>query len=292
MYILRNKFSSFYRRLLFFYGLFKTPYHFSLNDILANPFKQLELPKIDVLFCYEDWLHLKIKDFRFYWPAKFNTSELPWLYNEVFTELTDNPHAYEFDKVQIQEGDWVIDGGACEGFFTAYALSRGARVLAIEPIKELCEGLSKTFADEIGTGHVRILQGCIGANDGMTNINFNPKSICQATTANKSEYTEYVSEVRVYTIDTIIKEGFIPNINFIKFDIEGDEVKALIGSEETLREFNPKLAVAVYHDLYNAVLCKQFINKINPNLIVHYRGIYGCEKCIPRPYMVFSYPSL
>jgi hypothetical protein len=49
------------------------------------------------------------------------------------------------------------------------------------------------------------------------------------------------------TLDTLIREGTIARIDFIKMDIEGSELAALKGAEKTLREQRPRLAISLYH---------------------------------------------
>jgi hypothetical protein len=38
-------------------------------------------------------------------------------------------------------------------------------------------------------------------------------------------------------------------VDFIKMDIEGAEMQALRGAEESIRRFRPKMAITVYHSL-------------------------------------------
>ena len=50
--------------------------------------------------------------------------------------------------------------------------------------------------------------------------------------------------------------GLIPT--FIKMDIEGYELKALIGAKESIRKYRPRLAVCVYHkaeDIFDVSKC-------------------------------------
>lgn len=63
-------------------------------------------------------------------------------------------------------------------------------------------------------------------------------------------------------LDEVIKNRSA--VTFIKLDVEGSELNALIGMTQTIKESNPKMAVCIYHkpeDVYEIPL---FLHKINP----------------------------
>src|SRR5207249_12176342 len=49
------------------------------------------------------------------------------------------------------------------------------------------------------------------------------------------------------TIDSLVADGVLPRIDFLKMDIEGSELDALRGAEVALRRWKPKLAISLYH---------------------------------------------
>jgi len=68
--------------------------------------------------------------------------------------------------------------------------------------------------------------------------------------------------VDVTSLDIVLKGE---KCTFIKMDIEGAELEALIGSKDTIKQYAPKMAIAVYHkpeDIYTIPLK---ILEINPN---------------------------
>jgi len=262
----------------------RSPYRFTLREIWSDdPALGWVSPKIEVIGRDASLLELKLGQVRFFWPVEFDPSDLPWLYNEVFRPAHKNAHAYEYGQVEIAPGEWVIDGGAGEGFFTAYALRRGASVLAIEPVESLCRALARTFEIEILQGRVRILQACLGMRNSTAMLDQRPR-VCLSRVGEHG--TEPVS---AYAIDTVVSEGLLPKVGFIKMDLEGAEVDALHGSVTTLATFKPRLAIAVYHELDNAKLARQVVLASRGDYVVMFRGMYGWDRCIPRPYMLLAH---
>jgi hypothetical protein len=52
-------------------------------------------------------------------------------------------------------------------------------------------------------------------------------------------------------------------VDFIKMDVEGAEVEALRGAENTIRKFRPKLAISVYHSISDFVDVFELISSLN-----------------------------
>lgn len=58
---------------------------------------------------------------------------------------------------------------------------------------------------------------------------------------------------------------------FIKMDIEGFELNALKGFQNTIKRFTPKLAICVYHKFEDIFEIPLFINSINPSYKLYLR---------------------
>lgn len=219
----------------------------------------------------------------FYWPIEYASNRLKGLYQEIFAPIDINPHAYETKRNQITEGDWVLDAGACEGFFIHYALLRKANVLAVEPVPRLAEALRKTYHREICEGKVIILQAGIGNRTGLSMLQENKEEIyCSSISAVQGV------EIPIISLDDILKQQIVPSINFIKMDIEGGEIEAFFDTRMVL-ESQPKLSIAVYHDYKNALNLRKIIVGFQPKYNISFRGLFINEKFgLPRPYMLHA----
>ncbi|MCQ2516630.1 MAG: FkbM family methyltransferase [Saccharofermentans sp.] len=72
------------------------------------------------------------------------------------------------------------------------------------------------------------------------------------------------------TVDSIMNGR---KVDFIKFDVEGNEHKAIIGAQETIRKYRPQMLMSCYHrseDIFDLALQ---VLKINPEYKVYMRHL-------------------
>jgi len=151
---------------------------------------------------------------------------------------------YGDDVSGVHAGDIVLDCGAHFGGFTRTALNAGARlVVSIEIAPENIEVLRRNFAPEIAAGRVIVYdKGVWDKDDTMVLERKNH------TWADKVETSGTGPTVGVTTIDKIVAELKLPTVNFIKMDIEGAERHALAGAVATMKSYQPRMAIAAYHE--------------------------------------------
>jgi FkbM family methyltransferase len=65
--------------------------------------------------------------------------------------------------------------------------------------------------------------------------------------------------VQTVTIDGYVVQTNLPRVDYIKLDIEGAELKALQGAEQSLRRWRPTLAIALYHRLRDFVDIPEYL---------------------------------
>jgi len=214
----------------------------------------------------------------------FKPGELSWIYQEVMQHCDINPHAYVNNSITIHQGDVVLDAGACAGFFTRQALTEGAqRVYAFEPLPALADALRETFRHECAIGAVVVVPIALTNVTGTASFNDGNEYICEAHLTAGGTHTVLTS-----TLDDFVCSQKIDQIDFIKMDIEGEEMNAVVGAVGTINRFKPRLAIAVYHQYENATLVRDILLANCPSYSVEFGGRYMFE--VPhRPYMVYAH---
>ena len=146
-------------------------------------------------------------------------------------------HDYE-RYVSVEPGDVVLDVGAGSdpGFpsFSFPASKKASLVVALEPNPIYAEELLKA-----GIPNLVVVEK--GAWNSQSTLRLHLAGVCSSVLENGEV------PVQVDTIDSIVSQmGLEGKIDFIKMDIEGAEIEALQGSENTLANAR-KVVIAAYH---------------------------------------------
>ena len=84
------------------------------------------------------------------------------------------------------------------------------------------------------------------------------------------EQRDDAETIEVVSLDSFFeKEGIHPT--YIKMDVEGAEMKALIGAENIIKKYKPKLAVSIYHRLEDLWEIPDIIMKYRPDYDLYIR---------------------
>jgi FkbM family methyltransferase len=153
--------------------------------------------------------------------------------------------AYHNETVSVAEGDVVMDVGAHLGTFVLHALERGAGlVVAVEPQPVNLVCLKQTLEKQISDGRVILVEAAVWRESGTLEFDVVEGSHGSA----RGSVSESGSvTVKAMTLDEIVEQLDLTQVDFIKMDIEGAEREALAGGGRTIRQFAPTMALCVYH---------------------------------------------
>jgi len=169
-----------------------------------------------------------------------------WGANVAWTFLFQQ---YYFDRdgevLAPATGDHIIDAGGCFGD-TALGFARTAskkgHVYTFDPLQKHCAIMRESFAMN-PTLAPRISIFEIGLSD--ENHEGSPPPGAEGLINPGANIIGSGFSTR--TIDSLVAEGVLPRIDFIKMDVEGSELPALVGAEASLRRWQPRLAISLYH---------------------------------------------
>jgi len=161
---------------------------------------------------------------------------------------------YELHHI-IGKDDVVIDAGAHVGVFSIKAALQGAKVFAFEPEPSNFEIL-KNNVERNQLPNIVCHNCALGHISGTFKFWIHPFLSGSHSLGFKQE--KWIP-VRVETLDTILKEEAVSQIDLFKIDVEGSELEVLQGSQETL-EITENLAIAAYHFKNEPERLKQYLD--------------------------------
>ena len=166
----------------------------------------------------------------------------------------------------IHNGDVVLDCGANVGAYTRQALDEGASlVVAIEPAPVNVECLRRNFKREIEEKRVIVAALGVWDKDDVLPLYEDLSNSGGDSFVIKSPSDRVTANIPLTSIDKLARELHLPRIDFIKMDIKGATVKALIGARETLKRAAPKLALSTEEKEDNASEVRAAVMQLQPS---------------------------
>jgi FkbM family methyltransferase len=159
-----------------------------------------------------------------------------------------------YDKYyQIQKGDIVVDAGAHIGLtviWFAKAVGNNGKVVAIEPEQNNLRDLRKNLK-RAGLNNVIVVDKALWSSKKKMILYFNPTHDAHSIVINqrKADDSGKQNEIEANTLDNILKEIKIDKVDFIKMNIEGAEIEALKGAEQTLKDNALNIAIEAHHEV-------------------------------------------
>ena len=189
---------------------------------------------------FNDW-KLNLYDLsKIGYPIKINYIQMG-----IATTFGVEQYAYPAEDILVNDNDVVLDCGGCWGDTALYfcAKAKNVRVFSFEFIPSNITLLEENL--ELNANcDVTIIPNPVW-NDSTTSFYIKDRGPASAVSFEPT--TEVDTPVKGVSIDDFVNENGLEKVNFIKMDIEGAEPFALKGAVNTLKQFKPKLAIAIYH---------------------------------------------
>lgn len=154
---------------------------------------------------------------------------------------------YEPDKTQticdlLKQGQTFIDVGGNKGDFSLLAAKitgDKGRVLTFEPEPENCHWFEKS----IKLNHydsIQLFDLALSDSNGKAQLYLGEKSGWHSLISAQGNTDNSTIEVEKRTLDSVLKENDIHQVDMMKIDVEGAEMEVLAGAEQVLNN-NPDL---------------------------------------------------
>ncbi len=142
------------------------------------------------------------------------------------------------------------------------------KVYAFEPDAANIAEAYKSINDE----RVTFYQYGVGKDRGISYF-LNEQEKPNEAVCVTQEKTDKAFEVEVVRLDDVIKD----RVTYIKMDIEGMEMDALMGGRELICRYKPKLAVSVYHKMEDIIEIPYYINNLGLDYKLYLRHYWDCN---------------
>ncbi len=152
-----------------------------------------------------------------------------------------------FDFIRYCAVQTVIEGGVADGYDTVEFIRRqkeGGGVYGFEPnIGDYRRGRYRETLDADPRVHI-FPQGLWSQKK---RLYFKSAGLGSRLTESVPPDPGAWETVDAVSIDDTVREHRIEKVDLIKMDIEGAEIEALKGAQQTLRRHRPQLAICIYH---------------------------------------------
>lgn len=173
-----------------------------------------------------------------------------WGGNVVYTALKKQYFLARGElAVGARSGDFVIDAGACFGDTAVYfarTAGKEGRVYAFDPLPAHQAVLGFNIAQNELEERVIAVPWAVSdrtAGTAVQPISQQHDLLAQPGFSLRSAATD----IPLTSIDDFVRGHGVPRVDFIKMDIEGSELAALIGAQQVMERFRPRLAISLYH---------------------------------------------
>lgn len=234
---------------------------------LSNPgywskLKEIELLGTDPGVKDESLAGYKIKEFDITslgYPLK--------LYYSAFGIMIDFiVKQYEYSQgpvhIKAERGDVVIDAGGCWGDTAVYfanEVGSEGKVYSFEFIPKNIHLFQKNVQLNRLEGQVELLPNPVW-KDSATRLYYKDRG--PGSSVKMEPFEGYDGTCMTLSIDDLVAQKGLQQLNFIKMDIEGAETDALKGAQESIKKFKPKLAIALYHSYEDFDRIPRMINEM------------------------------
>ncbi len=173
-----------------------------------------------------------------------------------YTELSDM-----YDMLPRKKIKSIVDVGAYNGDTLKQAVAFFpdlTSAIAIEPDVRSFAKLQK-YADTLENIKVQAVNGAAWSHGGK--MEFSSSGNRNSTGTATVSFKHKSIEIDIFSVDSLVSG----RVDYIKYDVEGAEREALLGSDITIQRYSPSLLVSLYHKSRDIFELINIINERYPD---------------------------
>ena len=177
-----------------------------------------------------------------------------------------------YAEISASQIKTYIDAGAYNGDTSKEAIRYFqdlCEIVAIEPDPKNYKKLIK-FSETLDSPRIKAVNAAVWNHDGAGE--FSSSGNRNSSISSTTSYQHKETDVSLISIDSL---EISPD--YIKYDVEGAELEALIGSHETIERAHPTLLVSLYHRSRDIFDIPNYLSDNYP----FYRMVLRRLKCLP-----------
>ena len=187
------------------------------------------------------------------------SGKLDYLYECEIRE--DEPYGSFF---KLSDNESYLDLGAYTGDTVADFVRRVRTYKSITAVEPDKKSFKKLLSNTAGLNNFKAVNACVSDYIGMSEF---------AMRGGRNSSVGGGEQIPAVTVDEIAKDG----VSFIKADVEGEEIKAIKGAENTILKHRPKMQLACYHKTEDLIAIPHAICGIRKDYRLYIRHF----PCVP-----------
>lgn len=201
--------------------------------------------------------------------SKDTSKKLIYMRQNLYT-LKDLPQYSYKDQyfvdgiIELKDEEVFVDCGAFTGDITERFIKKCpnySRIICFEPDDRNFEVLKKNSKN---WNNVEICKSGLYDINGHGGFRLDNTGMFSSITDSDND-----RQISLVTIDGV---EACHNATFIKMDIEGSEIKALVGAKETILRNHPKLAISIYQSDSDMLRIPEYVHSLVPEYNIYIRA--------------------
>jgi FkbM family methyltransferase len=198
--------------------------------------------------------------------------------SDLLRETVCDLQYFQNDIAKAGKREYLVDCGAYDGDtirdFVDWTGRKFAKITAFEPDPNNFSKLREYVSKDLPEHDVQLINK--GASDKDDILHFSCRANISSVICEEGD-----TEIEVTTIDHIL-EGDDTPVTMIKMDIEGVELSALIGAQNTIRKYRPMLTICIYHKFDDPIVIPRYLRELVPEYRFYIRNhsLNMCENVL------------